>query len=477
MRPRHDGIVVATSMRSNVQISLQLSECHQPPRSFWPRLFLAFASRSCMSAGTWGRSVEPKRSASTCTVPAILSSVCAERCASIPKTGRGTSKRATTWSRSPGSRRAVLSFLRSHITSARTATGRDTPCSSSVPSAVRTTGLPSASGVRVAGEITRSSAKRMTGDLPASSHLSLRMTSFMRGTPESRLSIGVSKVTRGLAVTSSGSTSIWPRTSLVRTRTVSSGARLNTWTALRVIGSSTMNVVRGMGPPGCRRSSVRRRENSASCLFAPKPVGYSPMTPPPRFVTLPEMRRAAHARLPRDVWNFGAGGAETETSRRRNRRALDRLAITQNILVDVRQIDLRTSLLGVPLSWPVAVAPMGGLVLFHPERDIVNRYDPREAMKVAPNPRGPDSSYQARLTWDDVAWLQKTTKLPVGIKGIMTVRDARRAVDMGVRIIWVSNHGGRQLDHTEATIDALPRIADAVGGRAEVLVAGGFSRG
>ena len=280
------------------------------------------------------------------------------------------------------------------------------------------------------------------------------------------------------------------------------------------------------------------------------------MTPPPRFVTLPEMRRAAHARLPRDVWNFGAGGAETETSRRRNRRALDRLAITQNILVDVRQIDLRTSLLGVPLSWPVAVAPMGGLVLFHPEgdvemargcgladtlqflsgatgwsvedvakagsgpkmfqlyhhgdrgwvgellarvdacngyhsvcltvdvqvigrreRDIVNRYDPREAMKIAPNPRGPDSTHQARLTWDDVAWLQKTTKLPVGIKGIMTVRDARRAVDMGVRIIWVSNHGGRQLDHTEGTIDALPRIADAVAGRAEIVVDGGFSRG
>jgi isopentenyl diphosphate isomerase/L-lactate dehydrogenase-like FMN-dependent dehydrogenase len=111
------------------------------------------------------------------------------------------------------------------------------------------------------------------------------------------------------------------------------------------------------------------------------------------------------------------------------------------------------------------------------ERDIVNRYDPREAMKIAPNPRGPDSSYQARLTWDDVAWLQKTTRLPVGLKGIMTVRDARRAVEMGVRIVWVSNHGGRQLDHTQATIDALPRIADAVGGRAEIVVDGGFSRG
>src|SRR5207253_9609045 len=91
---------------------------------------------------------------------------------------------------------------------------------------------------------------------------------------------------------------------------------------------------------------------------------------PPRFVTLPEIRLAARRRLPRPVWNFGAGGAETETTRRRNRRHLDRLAIQQNVLVDVRQIDLRTSLLGVPLAWPVSVAPMGGLVLFHPEGDV-----------------------------------------------------------------------------------------------------------
>jgi isopentenyl diphosphate isomerase/L-lactate dehydrogenase-like FMN-dependent dehydrogenase len=274
-----------------------------------------------------------------------------------------------------------------------------------------------------------------------------------------------------------------------------------------------------------------------------------------RFVTLPEIRRAARARLSRDIWNFGEGGAETETTLRRNRRGLNRLALAQNILVDVRQVDLRTSLLGVPLSWPVVVAPMGGLVLFHPqgdvelargcgladtvlflsgatgwpveevaaaspapkmfqlyhhgdrrwvadllarveasgylsvcltvdvqvlgrrERDIVHRFNPREAMKIAPNPRGPDPEYQARLTWDDVDWLRKTTRLPIGLKGIMTVRDARRAVEAGVRLIWVSNHGGRQLDHTEATIDALPRIADAVAGRAELVVDSGVCRG
>ena len=98
-------------------------------------------------------------------------------------------------------------------------------------------------------------------------------------------------------------------------------------------------------------------------------------------------------------------------------------------------------------------------------------------MEIAPNPRGPNPEYQARLTWADVEWLMKTTKLPVGIKGIMTVPDARRAVDMGVRLIWVSNHGGRQLDHTQSSIEALPPIVDAVVGRAEIVVDGGFSRG
>jgi glycolate oxidase len=273
------------------------------------------------------------------------------------------------------------------------------------------------------------------------------------------------------------------------------------------------------------------------------------------FVTLPEIRRIARERLSRDVWNFGAGASETETSKRRNRRALDRLAIRQDVLVDVREIDLSTTFLGVPLSMPVMVAPMGGLVLFHHqgdvemargasmgdtlvalsgatgwpvedvakagpgpklfqlyhhgdrkwvadllarveasgyisvcltvdtqlysrrERDIVNRYSPRQAMSVAPNPRGPDSTYPARLTWSDVEWLKKTTPLPIGLKGVMTARDAKRAVDTGVEVIWVSNHGGRQLDHTQATIDALPAIVDAVAGRAAIVIDGGFRRG
>src|SRR5262249_3533201 len=111
------------------------------------------------------------------------------------------------------------------------------------------------------------------------------------------------------------------------------------------------------------------------------------------------------------------------------------------------------------------------------ERDIVNRYVPRDAMANAPNPRGPDQAYQARLTWDDVDWLRKAVRLPIGVKGIMTPEDARRAVEHGVDIVWVSNHGGRQLDQTQSTIDALPPIVDAVGGAASIMIDGGFNRG
>src|SRR3972149_6477349 len=78
-----------------------------------------------------------------------------------------------------------------------------------------------------------------------------------------------------------------------------------------------------------------------------------------KFVTLPEIRKFAQKVLPRDAWNFGDGGAESETTRRRNRRAIDRLAIRQDILVDVREIDRGAALgdtlqfLSWPAGWPV----------------------------------------------------------------------------------------------------------------------------
>jgi len=82
-----------------------------------------------------------------------------------------------------------------------------------------------------------------------------------------------------------------------------------------------------------------------------------------------------------------------------------------------------------------------------------------------------------RLTWKDVEWLQSLTKLPVLIKGVLDADDAVLARKQGLAGVLVSNHGARNLDTAPATIDALPRIVDAVGGDLTVLVDGGVRRG
>ena len=85
--------------------------------------------------------------------------------------------------------------------------------------------------------------------------------------------------------------------------------------------------------------------------------------------------------------------------------------------------------------------------------------------------------FDATLTWDAVDWLRKQTTLPVVVKGILTADDARLAIERGVAGIVVSNHGGRQLDGAVPSIQALAEVADAVAGRAEVLMDGGVRRG
>lgn len=81
------------------------------------------------------------------------------------------------------------------------------------------------------------------------------------------------------------------------------------------------------------------------------------------------------------------------------------------------------------------------------------------------------------LTWDDVDWMRRITRTPIVLKGIMTAEDAALAVEHGVDAVIVSNHGGRQVDGTLPTIEALPEVVDAVAGRIEVLVDGGIRRG
>ncbi|MBV7483474.1 alpha-hydroxy acid oxidase [Bordetella sp. BOR01] len=81
------------------------------------------------------------------------------------------------------------------------------------------------------------------------------------------------------------------------------------------------------------------------------------------------------------------------------------------------------------------------------------------------------------LAWDDLAWLRSIWNGPLLIKGVLHPDDARRAVSMGMDGIIVSNHGGRQLDAAPSTISMLPRIRDAVDGKAPVFIDGGFRRG
>jgi isopentenyl diphosphate isomerase/L-lactate dehydrogenase-like FMN-dependent dehydrogenase len=81
------------------------------------------------------------------------------------------------------------------------------------------------------------------------------------------------------------------------------------------------------------------------------------------------------------------------------------------------------------------------------------------------------------LTWRDLEWIRAATDLPLVVKGILTPEDAVLAVEHSVDGIWVSNHGGRQLDGVAAPIDALPKVVEAAGGGCEVYVDGGFRRG
>ena len=88
-----------------------------------------------------------------------------------------------------------------------------------------------------------------------------------------------------------------------------------------------------------------------------------------------------------------------------------------------------------------------------------------------------NTQFDPGLSWDDVAWLRSVWDRAIVNKGIQTVADARIAADAGVEAIALSNHGGRQLDGAPATFDLVAPVADAVGGRIEIICDGGVRRG
>jgi len=105
------------------------------------------------------------------------------------------------------------------------------------------------------------------------------------------------------------------------------------------------------------------------------------------------------------------------------------------------------------------------------ERDIAKRHQRRRV-------RVDDARiYQAQFNWRDIARIKEKFDIPLIIKGIATAEDAKIAVEHGVDCVYVSNHGGRQLDQGIGSVEVLPEVVEAVGGRATVLVDGSITRG
>jgi isopentenyl diphosphate isomerase/L-lactate dehydrogenase-like FMN-dependent dehydrogenase len=122
----------------------------------------------------------------------------------------------------------------------------------------------------------------------------------------------------------------------------------------------------------------------------------------------------------------------------------------------------------------------------HRERILHNRHlTPAAPARTSARRRGPErppAPYGLRpqtpwLDWKFLDAIRAYTKIPILLKGVITPEDARLAVERGADGIVVSNHGGRYLDYDPSTIEVLPEIADAVGGRIPVLMDGGVRRG
>ena len=127
----------------------------------------------------------------------------------------------------------------------------------------------------------------------------------------------------------------------------------------------------------------------------------------------------------------------------------------------------------VDAALPAFCITVDSAVYSRRERDIVARFvKPWRA-----SGEGDAAHFQASLNWQDIKRIRKRYTGQMILKGIATAEDAKIAIDHGVDVIYVSNHGGRQLDHVAGSTAVLPEVVDAVGTRASVMVDGGFCRG
>jgi L-lactate dehydrogenase (cytochrome) len=310
-----------------------------------------------------------------------------------------------------------------------------------------------------------------------------------------------------------------------------------------------------------------------------------------RAANVEDLRQLARRRLPAGVFDYIDGAAEDELTLKANQSAFARVTFRPRVLRGVADVSLRTSILGVPLAYPLVLAPTGftriadpegelavarsaaraglpytlstlgtrsieevravsdgrlwfqiyawrdrGLVkemvdrareanyeamvltvdtpvLGRRERDVRRgfslpptigpgtvldgirhpewtwsflRSDPIRFANVAGTSHGAspvslsdfiNTQFDPTLSWGDVDWLRSVWDGPIVLKGIQTTEDALLAVERGIEVIALSNHGGRQLDGAPAIFSLVAPVTDAVAGRAEIICDGGVRRG
>jgi glycolate oxidase len=270
---------------------------------------------------------------------------------------------------------------------------------------------------------------------------------------------------------------------------------------------------------------------------------------PAKFVVMHQLVQAGHATMKPIAWNYLIGCADTETTMRRNRHALDSVAFKPRALRGVGKVDMRGKFLGKTMRLPVLMSGIGSVGLIDPggaatvakaagkfgiamgfssvakpgleetgaasdcpkilqlyvggddawldnyvqratkagfevfgftvdsahfsrrERDIIHAGN-NAHLSDNPDP------YLSTLDWDRIKRFKDRHKdLKVALKGITTGEDAAEAVKAGVSVIWVSTHGGRQVDHARGAYEILPEVVQAAKGKATIIFDSGVYRG
>lgn len=181
------------------------------------------------------------------------------------------------------------------------------------------------------------------------------------------------------------------------------------------------------------------------------------------------------------------GFAEELMARAREVRSPVLILTVDLAVVGARHRDVRNAVVGRPGGWAKALRGLD--LVAHPRwiRDVGVGGRPLtfgNLERAVPGASSPvafrdwvDSQFDPSVTWDDIAWVREHWDGRLLVKGVLDPEDARRAVEVGVDGLIVSNHGGRQLDSVPSTVRALPDVVDAVAGQAEVLVDGGIRTG